>query len=199
MSDAEAQETQSAEPLLVNKRELATQILKCSLPTVASLMDKYPDFPVHQRGDNGVEWLFDVVKVTEFLEQKREEEKRATEARSDLFRQFSLPIDSETAPGATELSPTQRMAMAKARLAERKLALETGMLVSKAEMRQVLTGAMAKLGRFLDTLPGQVARHHALPEEVARSMRSLIDEQRRVFVKEIQEALEIEAAANGDD
>ncbi|MTK12693.1 MAG: terminase small subunit [Clostridiaceae bacterium] len=199
MSDAEAQETQEGGPLLVNKRELATQILKCSLPTVASLMDKYPDFPVHQRGANGVEWLFDAVAVTEFLEQKREEDRRASEAKSEFFKQFSLPIDNGTAPGATELTPSQRMAMAKARREERKLALETGMLISKAEMRQVLTGSMAKLGRFLDTLSGQVAKRHALPEEVARSMRSFIDEQRRVFVTEIKEVLEAEAAANGDD
>ncbi|MDR3438963.1 hypothetical protein [Telmatospirillum sp.] len=188
---------QTEENVLVNKRELATKILKCSLPTLSALMERYPDFPVHQRGANGVEWLFDAVAVSEFLEKIREDERRAAETRSEFFNQFSLPIDAPEFEGQKELTPTQRASLAKARLAERKLAVESGMLISKAEMRQTLTGALGKLGRFLETLPGQVARQHGLPEEVARSMSAAIDEQRRVFVKEMQEALAAEALNDG--
>jgi len=181
------------EKLLVTKKELASKILNCALTTLSSLIDKYPDFPIHKRGAKGVEWLFDAVAVSDFLEQKRTEERKAVEAKTEFFNQFSLPVDVPELQGHGELTPTQRVALAKARLAERKLALETGMLVSKAEMRQAMAGPVAQLGHFLDALAGKVARRHGLSETVTTSMQSMINEQHRQFVREINDILDMKS------
>lgn len=190
MSAMSLVETSSPERLLVNKRELAKRILRTSLPTLDDLMGKYPDFPIERQGSNGVEYLFDADRVVEFLRQKREDEARAAQQRQSLFEQFSLPIDDVAPDEARALTPAQRAALARARLAERKLAIESGLLVSSAEMRQVLTMALGRLGKFLEQLPGQVARDHRLPEEVARAMRSRMDDARRVFVRDLKALLE---------
>lgn len=173
--------------LFVNKRELA-KLLRCSIPTLDKLIDDNADFPVEHRGSNGVEWQFDADTVCQFIQAKRTAEAQQYKERSELFGQISLPIEDAPAGGGA-LTPTQRMNLARARMAERKLAMESGLLVSTAEMRQVLMISIAKFGRFLDTLPAQLGRRHGLPEEVVRAARQYIDEQRRLFVKEMQEAL----------
>jgi len=182
-------------PLHVNKRELARRILSCSLPTLNDLIERYNDFPVLERGSNGVEWKFDANAVVEFLARKREEERRQSEERSDLFRQFSLPIDEIAPDEARGLSPTQRGQLAKARLAERKLAIESGLLLQAAETRQVIQVALARLGKSLDGLPTQLGREFNLPEEVVRSMRGRLDDFRRGTVAELRGFLMQDAAA----
>lgn len=178
------------ERLVVNKRELARRILECSLPTLNELIERYPDFPIERKGSNGVEWEFDADGVVAFLAAKREAEARASDERNTLFAQFKLPIDEVAGEGAAELSPAQRAQLATARLKERKLAVEAGMLVSVAEVRQSLHVALARFGKFLDVLPKQVGTQHNLPEEVQRSMRGRLDDERRRFVAEIQAFLE---------
>ena len=64
-----------AASLLVNKGKLA-RILKTSLPTLNSLLERYPDFPIGEQGSNGVEWRFDARKVRDYL---REEEEAAND------------------------------------------------------------------------------------------------------------------------
>jgi phage terminase Nu1 subunit (DNA packaging protein) len=183
--------------LLVNKSQLAT-ILKCSLPTLAKLLEDYPDLPVVTRGGLGAEWVFDAGEVTRYLEERRAAERRAAEQQTELFKQFSLPIDDAPEMQAGQgLTPKQRRDIAGARLIERKLAQETGQLVTKSELRMALNTMIGGLGRFLDTLPGQIGRRHGLPDEVVASMRARIDDQRRLFVEEMQKLLRADAADVG--
>lgn len=174
--------------LTVNKRELA-KLLKCSLPTLNELIDRYPDFPVVKRGSNGVEWEFDAQEVIDFLRMKEEAENRAAAERASLFKQFSLPIDAAAPEGAGDLSPSARRSLAEARLKERRLAIETGMLAEVPALRQNQTLVIGRLGRFFDNLPQQLAREFNLPEEVMRSMRKRLDDQRRGFVAEIDDLM----------
>lgn len=174
--------------LTVNKRELA-KLIECSLPTLNELIDRYADFPVAKRGSNGVEWEFDAQAVIEFLGEKKDAETRAATERANLFKQFSLPIDAQAPEGSTELSPTQRKAIAEARIKERRLAIETGLLADVPQLRQNQTLVIARLGRFFDNLPPQLAREFNLPEEVMRAMRKRLDDQRRSFVAEIDELM----------
>ncbi len=169
----------------VNKRELARRVLNCSLPTLDDMLERWPDFPILRRGSNGVEWEFDAHKVVAFIRGKREESEREKERSAEFFQQFSLPID-DIAGDAKEMTPAQRVQLAQARIKERELAIESGLLVNTAELRQDLTALFARLGKFLDQLPARVARDHNLPDEVIRAMRSNIDEQRRVFVRDMQ-------------
>jgi phage terminase Nu1 subunit (DNA packaging protein) len=183
----------TAERLLVNKRELA-RVLKCSLPTVDNIIDRYPGFPIERRGSHGVEWEFDVDLVTAFLKRQRDAEAQQTVARDELLQQFTLPIDDTAPEGSTVLSPAQRKAQAEALRIERKLAMESGLLVPTSEIRQQLADPIAQLGRFLDTLPVQLGRRFNLPEEVVRAARDLIDDGRRSFVRGLGDL-----AKRGDD
>jgi phage terminase Nu1 subunit (DNA packaging protein) len=175
--------------LLVNKRELARRVLKCSLPTLNELIERYPDFPVTRPGSNGVEYQFDASAVVAFLSDRREQENREAAQRNDLFSHFSLPIDDIAPEEARGLSPAQRQSLARARLAERKLAMESGLLLPAAETRQVAQVAFGRLGKMLDGLPSQLGREFNLPEEVVRSMRARLDDFRRQAVGEIHEFL----------
>jgi phage terminase Nu1 subunit (DNA packaging protein) len=171
-------------PLVVNKRELA-RALKVSLPTLNELVERYPDFPVKARGSNGVGWEFELEIVIEFLRAKDEAARQAETERAALFKQLELPVDKHAIMPIGELSPTQRRQLAEARSKERKLAIEMGLLVEVPKMRQDLQLAIGRLGRFFDTLPTQIAREHNLPEEVMRSIRRRLDDQRRSFVEEL--------------
>lgn len=179
--------------LIVNKRELA-KALKCSLPTLNELVDRYDDFPVRTQGKNGVEWEFDLAEIIEFLKAKDEAEARAAQERSALFKQLSLPIDTIAPEGSAELSPSQRRQLAEALSKERKLAIETGLLVEVPQIRQNLQLSIGRLGRLFDTMPQQLAREFNLPEEVMRSMRRRIDDYRRAFVAEIGELMSADDA-----
>lgn len=187
-----AQSRPTDDRLLVNKSQLAT-ILKCSLPFIATLLEDYPDLPVVTRGGRGTEWVFDAGEVTAYLEQRRAAERLEADRQAELRKQYSLPIDDAPELQAGQgLTPKQRRDIAGARLIERKLAQETGQLVTKSELRMALTTMLGAFGRFLDTLPGQIGRHHGLPDEVVASIRRRIDEQRRIFVEEAKRLLQAE-------
>lgn len=173
-------------PLFVNKRELARQVLHCSLPTLNDLLERYPDFPIERKGSNGVEWQFDPAKAVAFLKGVEEAERRASDERAELFKQFSLPVDEIAGDEARGLSPTQRYQLAKARGAETELARKSGFLLETAETRQALQTALGRLGKSLDALPGQIGRSHNLPDEVVRAIRNRIDEFRQTLVGDLK-------------
>lgn len=183
---------EQAERLTVNKRELAARILNCSLPTLDRLLEDYRDFPVITRGSNGVEWEFDPEAVQEFLRQQRANEQRDAEKRADLFKQFSLPIDDLPGNEGADLSPKQRAELARARLIEQKVAKESGFLISVSELRPKLSMTFDRLGRALNALPDQISREFGLPEEVTRRIKGAIDDMRRSFVEDMQQALRAE-------
>lgn len=187
-----SQAVDTEDRLLVNKSELA-RLLNVAVPTVGKLIDDYPDLPVIDRGTNGKAWVFDAHEVMRYLEGQRAADRHEAEARNKMWAQVSLPLDEvQATDGGVVLSATQREKLASARLKERKLAMEEGHLVNKSELRMALSSVVGGFGRFLDNLPGQIGRRHQLPEEVIRSIKTQIDEQRRSFVKEMQGLLETE-------
>lgn len=173
---------------LVNKRELA-KILRCSLPTVGALLDRYPDFPVERRGSNGVEWQFDPAAVTTFLQRRREDETAAAaeqhRERAALLDQFRLPIDDLAPPADATLTPQQRLATARARALEDKMAREAGLLVPTSQVRATLSTTLAQLNQFLAALPGTLGRQYNLPDPVVRDMRRRIEAQQRQLVAQL--------------
>ena len=117
------------------------------------------------------------------------------EAKQEVFRQFSLPIDEIAPDEAMSLTPRQRQELARARLLERKEAIETGRLVLADAVAGSLQRALAVLGRQLDSLPGQLGRAHGLPDEVVRAARATLEEWRRNLVHEIRALLTDERTA----
>ena len=89
MNMIEAQ-VETSSRAIVNKRELA-RIIKCSVKTIDSIIDRYPDLPILRRGNTGTEWAFDPEAVTTFLEVKKAEAAAADRARSKLIDQMTMP------------------------------------------------------------------------------------------------------------
>src|SRR5579862_9714300 len=174
-----------SERMLVNKRELAV-ILGCSLPTLDKMIRQHRNFPTVRRGSPGVDWGFEAETVIEFIRQKREEARhdaeRALEEKAAYLDQFALPIDDLVPESERGLSPNQRAALARARLAERKLAMESGMLVPVAELRQGLTAVWSHLGKRFDDLPRLLGTECDLSPETQERMRSYLDSWRRLTV-----------------
>jgi phage terminase Nu1 subunit (DNA packaging protein) len=180
----------TAKRLLVNQRELA-KILGCTAPTVREMIARYPDLPIDTVGAVGREYLFDAAAVTEFLATKRDEEAAASAERQELFDQFRLPLPDDGANGVGAISPSQRVAIAKAIALERRNAIETGQLILASEMRQTLTVAIAALAQHLNGLPQQIGRQFNLNEAVVRGIQLAINDGRRTFVRTLRKDLDI--------
>lgn len=186
--------------VFVNKGELA-RILGVSKPTMSAILDRYPDFPVEQRGGLGQEWQFDPKMAKAFIAAKKAEEDEANAAKSELLAQCSLPLD-ELVPEAEApkaLSAVERMQHAKAMLVEDKVAKERGFLVQTTEMRMRLSPVWAALGQFLQGLPGEMGQRYNLPLDVIRDMRKRISEIQREMHAKLGDLLTEDAPPGDDD
>lgn len=190
--------SESPGTMLVNKQELA-DALGVSLPTIGSMIRRYPDLPVVQRGDNGIAYQFDLVAVRDFIAEKKAAEARHKAGRSELLAQFALPIDDITPDADRDLKPGERLALARARAAERELALKSGLLVPTTEVRTALNTAFTKLGADLRSFLRQVAREHAWPDAVLRRHEAELAETQARFVRDAAHYLTESVAPHAAD
>jgi len=170
----------------VNKRELAV-CLGVSLPTVSAWIDRYPDFPIVERGTNGREWRFDVEAVRGFMRRREEEEERAETARAEQIRQVSLPT---TDPGDIAGNDVLTLDQIRAIRATDELRRSRGFLVSVPELRQAMTAAIARWSAAELSVLQQAGRDLALPEPVVRALQDRFADARRQFVRSLAEATE---------
>lgn len=187
--------------LVVNKSELA-KILGVSKPTMGAILDRYPDFPIEQRGGLGVEWRFDPELAKAFIITKRAEEEAANATRSELLAQCSLPLDDlapEEAGAARSLSAVERLQHARAMLAEDKVARERQFMVLKTDMRAALAPVWMSLGQSLQALPAQLAARHNLPLPVVRDMKDFIASYQRDAYARLIDLLPEDHAPPEDD
>lgn len=172
-----------AAPVLVNKAEVAG-ILGVSLPTLAAWIARYPDFPVYERGTNGREWRFDAAAVRAWELARREAEARDEAARRDLLAQFALPLtdpgDAAAGEGIASLEEIRRIREAD------KLRVERGFLVDVSQLRQALTGAVAKWNRASHAAVRQAARDLNLPDAVNRAILAALAEAQNQFIRDLR-------------
>ena len=175
--------------MLVNKRELA-RVIQCSLPTVDRLIERHGErFPIVARGTLGREWQFDAQAVVDFLREVDREQEAAGAARDAELQQFVLPL------GAVEeetkgLKPTDLLALAKVREAQRREAREVGFLVETAEVRQALGSAFARLAVRLRSELRQAAQDHNLPDAVTRALLERVASVQRDFAANAEKFLQ---------
>ncbi|KAA0571085.1 terminase small subunit [Azospirillum sp. Sh1] len=183
-----------AQSVLVNKKELAKR-LRCSLPTLDRVIERYPDFPIAQPGSNGRQYLFDAAVVVAYIREQQEREKAEAARRDTLLDQLVLPLvaadDQPDAPDG-RLSPTQRLQLARAHREERKLASDAGLLTPTPRVQAALAETLGGLARFLDGLPQTLGRRYNLPEVVVTAMKRDLDEQRRQLVTDLKKKLQPE-------
>lgn len=170
----------SLSPVIGNKAELA-RALRCSVPTVNVMLERWSDFPIIERGTNGREYRFDIAGCIDFVQRQRADAERDQAERAELFAQMTLPDLAPTLePGAVKAS--DQLALARVRQMHRREQLENGLLVPTTEVRQVLTGAFTRLRRAMDASITQAARRHHLADAVLRDIVAGFHEAQRAFV-----------------
>jgi len=156
---------------IVNKAELAS-IIGVSLPTMESMIRKDADFPIVQRGSNGVAWQFDTDAVRQHMTAVRERELAAAEAREAELAQVVLPgLDLELPASGKAADMLNAMRAQKLKI---ELEKQAGGLVWTHEVRQPLAIAVGELTRFLADLPTQATRGMGLPDEIVSEMENRI-------------------------
>lgn len=167
---------------LVNKAELA-KIVGVSLPTMSSIIARYPDMPIERQGRSGEAWQFDADSVVDFLRTKRAEEAEEVASRTDLLSELRLPFDEEPSPEAAGLTPAQQLAAVKTRMLLAKEAREAGHLVPVTDVRMALNSAVSGLSQSLDAFPARIGRRHNLPAAVVDEIAKDLDGLRVAFVR----------------
>lgn len=165
-------------------RQLAVALQR-SRQTISNWLDRWPDFPVLDRGANGREYQFDVATVVAFLREKQEEQRKAGEERDQELAQLVLPlIEADQAPAAATVSIKDQVEAMKLNRMRREEAERLGKLVEADAVTMALTGALQNLSRMLGSAVRQAGRDHNLPDPVIRALEHRIGEAQRNFVRE---------------
>jgi len=61
-----------------------------SLPTLRKIIDSHPDFPVVERGHQGLRWKIDTEAAERFLQSLREPARMDPERRRQLIKELGL-------------------------------------------------------------------------------------------------------------
>lgn len=172
--------------VFVSKVELAST-LRISLPCLDRWIDRWPEFPIEQRGGKGKAWQFDPEAVGAFLQGKRDEENEKKTARDEALAQFVLPlaITSEpVAPVPAGISLDDQIKAERLTAMRISTAEKAGELVQVGLLREVLTERLAELNSLLHGALRLAARELHLPDDVLRNIdRRLGDAQRTWFAQ----------------
>ena len=169
---------------LVNMRELAVQ-LRTSRQTLSVWLDRWPDFPVVERGTNGREYQFDAHAVFAFLRARRDEQARSTAERDQALSQLAFPFDPpDDAPPEPRLSLKDQVEALKLRRLQREEAERSGRLVEAAAVADLLTTCLTTLQRTLRAGIRQAGLEHNLPDPVIRALESRLADAQRSFVRD---------------
>lgn len=181
----------------LNKREMALR-LRVSLPTLTAWMDRWPDFPVEQRGTNGSSYRFQPDLVFQFLGQKRDEEREANSVRDEQLQNLQLvfddllpPIENQRAP-TKRLTPKEEIDVWKLRELKRKEAERCGQLVIASELQEQLRDAFARLSQDTRTFIRKLGRKNGWPDSSIREAEQQFEETQRASVASLLKILETE-------
>ncbi|GBQ69693.1 phage DNA packing protein [Ameyamaea chiangmaiensis NBRC 103196] len=187
-----------ATAMTVNKRELA-RLLRVSLPTLTSWLDKWPEFPVVERGTNGVNWQFSVDDVVTFLSDRQaEEQARKADRDEELMKlQLTLDLGLKSEP---ESLPSSRVPVKEQidlmRLQEMKVrqAEKCRQLVKVDEFADLAGGAFAQIARESGIFVRRLCQELNCSDAQLRHAEIRFADMQRGIVEKVMRAME-----SGDD
>ncbi len=153
-------------------------MLGCSLPTLRQRLKSEPDFPVQQKGDKGVPWVFDPVAVAEYERQQLTARRKEDEARAEALNAFQPGMFEDGSEGPKALSPQTEWAALRVVREKRKLAQEDGLLVMAPGVTALVAEMLTDLGQALDQAPADVVRTFNLPATIEPHLKAWFDEWR---------------------
>ena len=177
----------------VNKRELANR-LRISLPTLTSWLDRWPEFPVVERGRNGVSWTFHLDEVLAFLTDRREEE-AAKEADRDaelMKLQLTLWPEPVAQPSGPRIPIKEQLDLARLQDLQMKQAERAGKLVNAEEVQDLFTSVFGRLGRDINVFIRQLGREQSWPDVMIRQAESKLADLQRTAVQKLQKDMKAE-------
>ncbi len=177
----------------VNKRELANR-LRISLPTLTSWLDRWPEFPVVERGRNGVSWTFHLDEVLTFLTARREEEAAKEAGRDAELMKLQLALWPEpvaVASSDSRLSIKERYDLARLQDLQIKQAKQAGKLVNAEELQDLFTSVFGRLGRDINVFIRQLGREQSWPDAMIRQAESKLADMQRTAVQQVLDDMKI--------
>jgi hypothetical protein len=169
----------------VNKWELA-KILGCSLPTLATLIDRYgDDFPVLFRGGPGRGWSFEAEAVQTFMADKRAKDQAGDADRQAALRQFALPLGHNGGPAIDEepsLRPSEQLMMWKVRKLQREEAYACGRLVEVTKISAALETLLGAWNRELHQTVRRFGQDRGLDDDLVTALDRALSNCQRRFV-----------------
>lgn len=183
-------------PVTLNKREMARK-LRVSLPTMTAWMDRWPDFPVEQRGTNGSSYRFRPDLVFEFLDLKRREEADASSIRDEQLQNLQLVFDDLLPPPEVEksykrLTPKEEIDVWKLRELKRKEAERCGQLVIATELQEQLRDAFSRLSQDTRLFIRKLGRKNGWPDSTIREAEQQFEDTQRASVAALLQILQAE-------
>ena len=169
---------------LVNMRVLALT-LRTSRQSLSAWLDRWPDFPIVERGRNGREYKFDAASVISFLREKKAEQARGSAERDEALAQLALPFDLADEEDRPGLSIKERIDALRLRRMEREEAERSGQLVEAAAVSDALSVALVQWNRALNNSVRSAVREHNLPDAVQRALLVRIGDTQRTFVRSL--------------
>ncbi len=161
---------------LVTKRELAN-LLHISRPTLDVWIDRWPDFPVKERGDHGRSYRFDPRAVCTFLAEKKQAADQQRAERDEALAQLVLPFAVEPEPprGPT-LSLDDQIKAVKLNKLKIDQARDAGELVETARIRDLGRNFMLNLAQDMHAFLNRLGREQGWPGPVLQSYGRALDE-----------------------
>lgn len=161
----------------VNMTELAA-VLDTSETTIRKMIAAHDDFPIVERGDKGVSYVFDAVAVKAWLDGHREAEEEARRLRSDELQQLRMELfgDDLASDDGAGLTPGERQKEIAAEIAATKLAEARGELTRAVDVERAVSAAMMTLRSRLEGLPLALQRRLGLKRDETVIARELVRE-----------------------
>ncbi len=180
----------------LNKAEMAKR-LKVSLPTLTNWLDRWPDFPIVDRGTNGKSWRFDPHAVFDFLAERQEEEQRKSAGRDEQLERLQLQFDElfepEDQPRSLGTVPAkEQIDIWRLRELKRKEAERCGKLVVAEQLQDMFSSAFATLSRDTSMFLRRLAREQDWPEAVLRKAEADLADMQRKSVTAVLDTLKQE-------
>lgn len=177
----------------ITREELAER-LGCHPNTLITMVKKWRDFPIIERGSKGRPWLFPAKDAVAFVQARRAEVETLTTERHKMLadRGGAAGVDgsrSREDENKRRISLDEEIKAAKLRQLQRDELKESGFLAPTHEVRGVLERAFRRFGHAMTSAIEQVARRYNLPDAVTRSIELEIGEMRTAFVQQATQAL----------
>lgn len=182
----------------LNKKEMAKRI-GVSLPTLTSWIERWPDFPIVERGTNGARYRFNPQHVLVFIREKQEEERAKTAERDERLTSIQLEMaglfpEDDVPPEESHADLKKLLDAWKLRKLKREEALASGRLLVADDVRDNLMDVFARLGSETRSFWKRACVSNGVPGAIVERLLDDYGDVQRTVVSKLSSSLQEEIA-----